>query len=150
MLFEGFPEGAMFRSILDQEFLYPSRGTVMPGASRLAASQYVLDGRFVPWGIATPEGFYGGGPYSFGCPRGVLLFPLARTFKNMMVRCVLLTTARATARFERELSIESCLVALSTARGDGGGMVFLGGNPSLGPSRFTIGGRSSIRCRVAR
>ncbi len=80
------------------------------------------------------------------CPQGVLPFHLARKFKNMRVRCVLLTAARATARFERELSIESCLVALSNARG----VVFLGGNPSLGPSGFSIGGRSSIRFRVAR
>ena len=35
-------------------------------ASRLVAIQYLLNGRFVPWGIASPEGFYGGGPYSFG------------------------------------------------------------------------------------
>jgi hypothetical protein len=53
------------------------------------------------------------------CPRGVLHFPLARKFKNMRVRCVLSTAERAAARFERELSMESCLVALSTARGDG-------------------------------
>ena len=38
----------------------------MLNASWLAASQYLMDGRFVPWGVATPEGFYGGGPYSFG------------------------------------------------------------------------------------
>ncbi len=53
------------------------------------------------------------------CPRGVLAFPLAGKFKSMRVRCVLLTTARAAARFARELSMESCLVARSTARGDG-------------------------------
>ena len=53
------------------------------------------------------------------CPRGVLPFPLARKFKNMRVQCELLTTARAAARFERKLSMESCLVALSDARGDG-------------------------------
>ncbi len=53
------------------------------------------------------------------CPRGVLPFPLARNIKNKRVRCVLLIVARAAARFERELSMKSCLVALSTARGDG-------------------------------
>jgi hypothetical protein len=53
------------------------------------------------------------------CPRWVLAFPLAGKFKNMRVRCVLLTTARAAACFERELSMESCLVVLSIARGDG-------------------------------
>ena len=39
---------------------------VVSDASRLSACQYLLDGRFVPWGITTPEGLYGGGPYSFG------------------------------------------------------------------------------------
>ena len=73
VLFEGFPKGAVFRSPLDHEFLHPSRATVMPDASRLSASQYLLDGRFVPWGVTTSERFYGGGPYSFGAcmyPRG--------------------------------------------------------------------------------
>jgi len=65
ILFESFPEGAEFRSPLDLEFLYPSRATVISDASRLAASQYMLDGRFVPRGVATSEGFYGGGPDSF-------------------------------------------------------------------------------------
>ena len=37
----------------------------------------------------------------------------------MRVRFVLLAAAKVAARFERELSMESCLVALSTARGDG-------------------------------
>ena len=58
-MFEGFPEGAVFRGPLNQEFFYPSRATVMSDACRLAASQYLLDGRFVPGGIATPEGFDG-------------------------------------------------------------------------------------------
>ena len=63
------------------------------------------------------------------CPRGVLPFPLARKFKNKRVRCVLLTAARAEARFERELSMESCLVALSTTRGGG----FSGREPQSWP-----------------
>ena len=53
------------------------------------------------------------------CPRGVRDSPLTRKFNIMRVRCVLLAAARAAARFKRELSMESCLVALSTARGDG-------------------------------
>jgi len=53
------------------------------------------------------------------CPRGVLVFSLEGKFKSMRVRCVLLTVVWAAARFERELSMESCLVAMSTARGDG-------------------------------
>ena len=52
------------------------------------------------------------------CPRGALAFPLAGKFKTKRVRCVLLPAARAAARFVREISVESCLVALSTARGD--------------------------------
>ena len=69
----------MFRAPVNQELFYPSRATVMSDASRFAASQYLLDGRFVPGGIATPEGFDGGGPYSFGAgpsARG-LCFPLS-------------------------------------------------------------------------
>jgi hypothetical protein len=54
-----------------------------------------------------------------GCPRGVLAFPLAGKCKSMRVRFVLLAAARAAARFERELSTDSCLVALSTSREDG-------------------------------
>ena len=38
----------------------------MTNASRLAASQDFLDGRFVPRGIATSKGFDGCGPYAFG------------------------------------------------------------------------------------
>ncbi len=38
----------------------------MSDPSWFAASQYLLDGRFVPGGIATPEGFDGGGSHSFG------------------------------------------------------------------------------------
>ncbi len=38
----------------------------MSDASRFAVSQYVLYGRFVPGGIATPDGFDGSRPYSFG------------------------------------------------------------------------------------
>ena len=52
-------------------------------------------------------------------PRGVLAFHLAGKFKSMRVRCELLIAARAAVHFERELSMESYLVALSTARGDG-------------------------------
>jgi len=80
----------------------------------------LLDGRFVPWGIATPEGslVVGRNLLASACPQGVLAFPLAGKFKSMRVSCVLPIDERATARFERELSMESCLVALSTARGD--------------------------------
>jgi hypothetical protein len=38
----------------------------MTDVSRLVASQYLLDGRFVPGGIASPKGFDGCGPYAFG------------------------------------------------------------------------------------
>ena len=53
------------------------------------------------------------------CPRGVFAFPLAGKCKSTRVRYVLLAAVRAAARFERELSMESCLVALSTSKGDG-------------------------------
>ena len=53
------------------------------------------------------------------CPRGVFAFSLAGKCKFMRVRFVLLATTRAAARFERELSMERCLVALSTTKGDG-------------------------------
>ncbi len=66
ILFEGFPKGAMFRAPLDQEFLHPSRATTVSDASWLAVSQYLLDGRFLPGGIATPEGLDGCGLTAFG------------------------------------------------------------------------------------
>jgi hypothetical protein len=77
-LFKGLPEGAMFRAPLNQEFFYPSRATVMSDASRFAASQYLLDERFVPGGIAASEGFDGSGPFSFGAglsARGLCFSP---------------------------------------------------------------------------
>jgi hypothetical protein len=54
----------------------------------------------------------------------------------MRVRCVLLAAARAATRFERELSMESCLVALSTARGDG----LSGNEPQSGPIKVLYRG----------
>jgi hypothetical protein len=92
----------------------------MSDASRFVASQYLLDGRFVPGGIATSNGFDSGGTrLAPACPRGVLAFPLAGKCKSVRARFVLLEAARAAARFEREISMESCLVALSTSRGGG-------------------------------
>ncbi len=52
------------------------------------------------------------------CPRGVLVFPLGGKFRIMRVQFVMLAVARVTARFARELFMESCLVARSIARGD--------------------------------
>ena len=65
-MFKGFLEGAVFRAPLNLEFFYPSRATVMSDASRFVTSQYLLDERFVPGGVASPKGFDSGGPYSFG------------------------------------------------------------------------------------
>ena len=50
----------------------------MSDASRFVASQYLLYGRFVPGGIATPEGFDGSRPYSSGAglPAGGRCFSL--------------------------------------------------------------------------
>ena len=53
------------------------------------------------------------------CPRWVFVFSLAGKFKSMRVRFVMLVAARAAALFEKELSLQRCLVALSKARGDG-------------------------------
>ena len=61
-------------------------------------------------------------------PRGVRVFQLAGKFKFMRVRCVLLAAARVAARFARALSMESSLIALSTARGDG----LIGSEPQYG------------------
>ena len=120
-MFEGFLEVAVFRAPLDQEFFYPSRATVVSDPSRFTTSQYLLDGRFVPGGIATPEGslVMNRNRLAPVCARGVFAFPLAGKCKSMRVRLVLAAAARAAARFERELSMESCMVAVSTASGDG-------------------------------
>ncbi len=93
----------------------------MPGASRLATSQYLLDGSFVPGGIATSEGFDGGGPPAFkGCSTTrVLDFPFVGKFITSQARYVPLAAARAAAHCESDLSMESCLVSLSTTRGEG-------------------------------
>ena len=100
---------AVFPSPLDQEFLYTSRATVMFDASRLAASQYLLDGRLSPGASLPRRGSIVVSRIflALACPRGVLAFPLAGKFKSMRVRGVLLTVARVAARFERELSKES-------------------------------------------
>ena len=66
VLFEGIPEGTIFWAPLDQEFFYPSRSAAMADVARLASGQYLLDGSFFPRGIATPEGFVGGGLPMFG------------------------------------------------------------------------------------
>ena len=56
----------MFWAPLDQEFLYPGRSAAVADASRFASGQYLLDGIVIPRGIATPEGFDGGGPPTLG------------------------------------------------------------------------------------
>ena len=86
----------------NQEFLYPSRATVMSDASRLAASQYLLDGRFVPGDITTRGSMVVDRTrLAHAYLRGVLAFLLAGKFKSMRVRFVLLVAARDAARFER-------------------------------------------------
>ncbi len=54
VLFEGFPEGAVFRALLDQIFFYPRLMTSVADASRLATGQDALDSSFVPRCVATP------------------------------------------------------------------------------------------------
>jgi hypothetical protein len=56
ILLEGFPEGAVFRAPLDQEFFYPSRATVVADAYLLATGQNIEDGRFLPRGHRYPGG----------------------------------------------------------------------------------------------
>ena len=51
--------------------------------------------------------------------RGGLALPLAGKFKRIRVRCVPLAITCVVALCSSELSIESCLVALSTTRGEG-------------------------------
>ena len=46
-------------------------------------------------------------------------FTFAGKFRKTRVRCVLLASAWAAARCDSDLSMESCLVALSTTRGEG-------------------------------
>ena len=46
-------------------------------------------------------------------------FPLAGKFSTMRVRCVPLAFAWASAQCESDLSMECCLVALLTTRGEG-------------------------------
>ena len=93
----------------------------MTDASQLAASQDLLDGRFAPEASLPQRGLM---VVDRTCMapayrREVVAFPLAGKFKRMRVRFVPWAVARATARFDSELSIESCLVAMSTARGEG-------------------------------
>jgi hypothetical protein len=108
----------------------------MADASRLATGQSFLDGSFVPGGIATPEGFDGGGQPTFGgCPLARL--PFVGKFSMMQARRVSLAAARAASRCESDLSMESCLVALSTTRGG----VCPGESPNRGPVWSASGGR---------
>ena len=53
------------------------------------------------------------------CRRGAFSLPLAGKFKRIRVRCVPLAIACDVALLSNELFIESCLVALSIARGEG-------------------------------
>jgi len=50
---------------------------------------------------------------------GVPDFPFAGKFSTTPARCVPLAAARVAARCESDLSMESCLVAMSTTRGEG-------------------------------
>jgi hypothetical protein len=75
------------------------------------------------------------------CQRGGFALPSAGKFKRIRVRCMPVAIACVVALCSSDLSIESCLVALSTKEG----RVCPGGIPSLGPSRFASGGRSSDR-----
>ena len=54
VLFEGFPEGAVFGSPLHKVFFYPRFVASVADTFRLASGQDALDGGFVPRGVATP------------------------------------------------------------------------------------------------
>ena len=80
----------MFRAPLDQEFLHPGRAAAVSDASRLGASQYVMNARFVSGGIATPEGFDGCDPAAFGAclaAEGPCLSPDGEVQKNAGAMC---------------------------------------------------------------
>jgi hypothetical protein len=51
--------------------------------------------------------------------RGAPVFPFVGKFIIMRRCCEFLVAARAASRCENDLSMESCLVALSTTRGEG-------------------------------
>ena len=65
VLFEGFPESAIFRAPLYQVFFYPRLSASMADASWLASGQDTLNGSVIPWGIAAPKGFDRGGSSAF-------------------------------------------------------------------------------------
>ena len=65
VLFEGFPESAIFRAPLYQLFFYPRLSASMADASWLASSQDTLDRSVVPLGIAAPKGFDRDGSSAF-------------------------------------------------------------------------------------
>ncbi len=54
VFFKGFPEGAVFGSPLYKVFFYPRLVASVVDMSRLTSDQDLLDGGFVPRGIATP------------------------------------------------------------------------------------------------
>jgi len=93
----------------------------MTDASWFGGGHYFLYGRFIPGGIATPEGFDGCGPPRLepACWRGALALPLEVKFTRIRVRCVPVAIACVEALCCSDLSIESyCLVAMSTTRGE--------------------------------
>ena len=92
----------------------------MGDASRLVASQYLLGGSFVPGAIANLEGFDAARPRLEPARRREAPdFPLAGKFSTTRVRRGPLAFAWAVAQCESDLSMESCLVALSTTRSEG-------------------------------
>ena len=121
ILFEDVPEGTMFQAPLDQEFFYPSRLPAMSDASRLATSQYPLDGSFDSGGIATPKGFDGGDPPAFGgcSPAWGLRFSLSGVVQHdAHAPCA--AGNRAGGGPLREISLYGEFwVALSTTSGEG-------------------------------
>ncbi len=92
----------------------------MADSSRLATGQHFLDGSFSPRGVATPEG-----SMVVACLRLEVLsgtgspFFFVGKFSMIQARRVSPAAARVAFRCESDLSMERCLVALFTTRGEG-------------------------------
>ncbi len=60
----------------------------MSDASRLASSQYLLDGSFVSGSVATPEGFDSNGPAAFICELLDGVKPRIYPLRESLAQCV--------------------------------------------------------------
>jgi len=93
----------------------------MSDLPRLASRQDMLDGGFDPKGIDVPEGLDGRDhpTFWFARWRGAPDFLFVAKFSTMQVRRVALASTWLMTCCERALAMESWLVALSNAKGEG-------------------------------